>query len=110
MSRNDPAGERPRLCFTRSLKSLPSLLVILALAAGRALAGPPYVTDDPEPVELHHWEVYLSSIYQHGPQGSSGTLPHIEVNNGLAPNLQLHIILPNAFSTVPGGPGVYGLG
>ena len=24
-----------------------------------ALAGPPYITDDPEPVDYQHWEVYL---------------------------------------------------
>ncbi|HLV79935.1 MAG TPA: hypothetical protein VKT32_06610, partial [Chthonomonadaceae bacterium] len=80
------------------------------LASGRALAGPPFVTDDPEPVEFHHWEIYISSIYQHAFGGISGTLPHLEVNNGIAPNLQLHLIVPNAFSGMPGSPTQYGLG
>src|SRR5579862_9484232 len=90
----------------------------LLLVTKSALAGPPFVTDDPEPVDYRHWEVYFSSIYQHFTGGSSGTLPHIEVNNGVAPNLQLHIIAPAAFSTSSGtsasmpvdGPLFYGLG
>lgn len=86
------------------------IFIMMALVAGHAVAGPPYVTDDPEPVELHHWEVYLSSLYLHGSNGSSGTLPHLEVNYGAAPNLQLHLILPNAFSSMPGGPTLFGLG
>jgi hypothetical protein len=73
-------------------------LAISLLAAAHAWAGPPFVTDDPEPVDLHHWEVYVSSIYLHDASGTAGTLPHIEVNNGAAPNLQLHIIVPYAFA------------
>jgi hypothetical protein len=91
--------------MTRLVPALAALLV-----AGRASAGPPFVTDDPEPVDLHHWEVYISSIYQHVTGGSSGTLPHIEINNGAAPNMQLHIIMPAAFSVASGGPMEYGIG
>ena len=40
------------------------VIVVAALMMGTvAWAGPPFVTDDPEPVELHHWEVYLASQY-----------------------------------------------
>jgi len=99
----------PLSVFTRLLTGL-LMFAVLILAANRALAGPPFVTDDPEPVDYRHWEVYLSSIYEHGAGGSFGTLPHLEVNNGVAPNLQLHIILPAAFSNIPGGPMLYGLG
>lgn len=73
-------------------------------------AGPPFVTDDPEPVELHHWEVYLSSLGVHDSTGQHGTLPHVEINNGAAPNLQLHAILPIAYERAPGGPLVMGYG
>lgn len=82
--------------------------VLLIGACGQAWAGPPFVTDDPEPVELHHWEVYLASQYANGLGGSAGTLPHIEINNGVAPNLQLHVILPVGFSSGGGGPFNYG--
>ncbi len=63
-----------------------------------AWAGPPFVTDDPEPVEFRHWEVYIASLQQHDPSGSSGTLPHFELNYGAVPNLQIHLILLNAFN------------
>jgi len=67
------------------------------VAATLAQAGPPFVTDDPEPVEYLHWEVYLGAQYEHGHDGAAGTLPHIEVNYGVLPNLQLHLIAPVAF-------------
>ncbi len=36
------------------------MAVLLALyPALKSQAGPPFLTDDPEPVELNHWEVYL---------------------------------------------------
>lgn len=58
-----------------------SLVLYLACITS-AWAGPPFITDDPEPVELRHWEVYLSSIQQRDSSGTAGTLPHVEVNYG----------------------------
>ena len=63
-----------------------------------ALAGPPFVTDDPEPVDFRHWELYVASLQEHKQSGSSGTLPHIELNYGAMPNLQIHLISPYAFT------------
>ena len=73
-------------------------------------AGPPYVTDDPEPVEYQHWEVYAASATQHTPDGVSGTLPHLEVNYGLLPEVQIHVIVPEAFVSYAGETRRYGLG
>ena len=81
----------------------------LVLAA-QAWAGPPFVTDDPEPVEPQHWEVYISSAQERDPSGISGTLPHLEVNYGPAPDLQLHIILPYAFDRPAGQGTAHGFG
>lgn len=50
-------------------KQLRLLLVLLPAAA---TVGPPYITDDPVPVELHHWEVYLASQRNYGPGGADG--------------------------------------
>lgn len=89
----------------------PSVSALLFLAiASSALAGPPFVTDDPEPVDLHHWEVYVASHFEHDPSGSSGTAPHVEVNFGAAPNLQLHVIAPCAYGKSPGSAGQIGYG
>jgi len=85
--------------------------VACLLTAGCAVwSGPPFQTDDPEPVELHHWEVYLGSVMTHDPTGTSGTAPHLEVNNGIAPNTQLHLIVPYAVQQPPSGRALHGLG
>lgn len=52
-----------------------------------ASAGPPFVTDDPEPVEHDHWEIYLASQDQHDSNGWTGTAPHLEVNYGAIKDL-----------------------
>ncbi|MEI6534315.1 MAG: hypothetical protein WCN98_03165 [Verrucomicrobiaceae bacterium] len=72
-----------------------AILTVLAFSiAGLIHAGPPFVTDDPEPVELHHWEFYLATQQYHNSDGWSGTAPHLELNYGAAPDLQLHLIAP----------------
>jgi len=85
-------------------------VLFLLIFAREAIAGPPFITDDPEPVDLHHWEVYISSVTSHDVSGTIGTAPHVELNNGAAPNLQLHIIIPLAFSRPTGGGFQGGLG
>ena len=73
-------------------------------------AGPPYTTDDPEPVEYQHWEFYLATQHEVVRDGATGTLPHIEINYGAVPNLQLHVIAPLAYARPNGGEGSYGPG
>jgi len=44
-------------------RRLPAYACALALgAAGPALAGPPFLTDDPEPTEAGHWEIYAPAL------------------------------------------------
>ncbi len=83
---------------------------LLLLVPAPALAGPPYTTDDPEPVEFHHWEVYLASQATFGSAGLTGTAPHVEVNYGAAPGLQLHVIAPFVLAAGHGDPARYGPG
>ncbi|HEY3757156.1 MAG TPA: transporter [Opitutaceae bacterium] len=78
--------------------------------AAFAHAGPPYVTDDPEPVDYQHWEVYVASQTEHTPDDVSGTLPHVEVNYGVVPEVQLHLIVPDQFDSSDGEARNYGLG
>jgi len=75
-----------------------------------AFAGPPYVTDDPEPVEYQHWEVYLASLLSRDAGAWSGTAPHLEVNYGAVPELQLHAILPLSFARSTDATMTYGYG
>jgi hypothetical protein len=91
-----------------------ALVTALALSSGpfaaRAIAGPPYLTDDPEPVELRHWEVYAASQWSVTRGAANGTAPHVEVNYGALPGLQLHVIVPAALAVKSGEPTRYGLG
>ncbi len=94
------------LCPIVSLACAAALLAP-ALAAG----GPPYTTDDPEPVELRHWEAYVATADQWSrDDGWSGTSPHVEVNYGAVRDLQLHVIAPVAWARPPDGPTEVGYG
>jgi hypothetical protein len=91
---------------------LPAALIAATLwvvGAGDAAAGPPFA-DDPEPVELHHWELYLATQTARDHEGWSGTAPHIEVNYGLVSNLQLHVIAPSAYDVPKGQRATAGFG
>jgi hypothetical protein len=79
--------------------ALAAALFIFILMSPPAWAGPPFMTDDPEPVELHHWEVYIASAFSHGGGDTFFTAPHVEVNYGILPETQLHMIVPMAYSS-----------
>lgn len=75
-----------------------------------AVAGPPFLTDDPEPVAFKHWEFYLFSTVDATRKSTNGTGPAFEFNVGALPNLQVHLVLPLAFTAPQDKPGAYGLG
>lgn len=92
--------------------------VILLLSVPRLWAGPPFQTDDPEPVEFRHYEAYLFGGSDGTPVETDPLGPAFEANWGAAPNLQLHIILPfgailpsnnPAYFPAGVGPSAYGL-
>jgi len=72
------------------------------LLSATAIAGPPFHTDDPEPVEYKHWEVYLASQYFNFRDGNIMTAPHVEISYGAIPNLQLHLIAPMVIANPAG--------
>src|ERR1039458_190203 len=86
------------------------LICTMVTASRLALAGPPFLTDDPEPVEYQHHELYISSMQVKTQDGRVGTLPHLEYNYGAAPDLQLHVLVPYAFNNPTNGNGQRGLG
>ena len=81
-------------------------LLLLSLGSRTLFAGPPFQTDDPEPVPWHHYEAYLFSTVDGGPGGSSWALPAFEFNVGAAPNLQIHLIVPGAYVTPQDNYGI----
>lgn len=69
-------------------------VILLSSFFQPVVAGPPFFTDDPQPVDWHHWEYYIASVNTFSPDASTGTSPHIELNYGAVPNVQVHLILP----------------
>lgn len=87
------------------------LLIFFSLILSHVLfCGPPYDTDDPEPVDLHNWEFYVSSHSSHDDGGWSGTLPHFELNYGAINNVQLHVIVPLSYNFPSSAARTYGFG
>ncbi len=71
------------------------MYVILSfLFVAKALAGPPFKTDDPEPVDFRHWEFYVASMQDFQTGETDATSPHFEINYGVVPNVQLHLLAP----------------
>jgi hypothetical protein len=62
----------------------------VGLGSSRAVAGPPFVTDDPEPTEYRHWEIYTGLQYENEGDGEvSASVPFAEFNYGALPNVQV---------------------
>jgi hypothetical protein len=80
------------------------------LSCGPAFAGPPFLTDDPEPVEYKSSEFYVFSTYDKGKDGKEMAIPAFEYNYGAFPDTQLHIVVPFVRSAPNGEKKEYGLG
>jgi hypothetical protein len=65
----------------------------LLLIPAAVWAGPPYVTDDPEPTELHHWEIYGFGTASRAGGATSGSTG-FDINYGGAADLQLTATVP----------------
>jgi hypothetical protein len=102
------------------MKSIATRTVwILILAAAPAIAGPPFQTDDPEPIDYKNYEFYTFATSDGTKVETDTEGPALEFNWGALPNVHLHIILPAAAifpSNTPAlapagtGPRAFGLG
>lgn len=70
------------------------LLAIFAFTHPVSAQGPPYQTDDPVPVDLHHYEFYIFGSADGTPVEMDSLGPAFEFNWGAIPRVQLHAILP----------------
>jgi hypothetical protein len=88
---------------------LGSCLLALTVLSIEAVAGPPYITDDPEPTDFQHYENYLFATGTNTRDGTSGSAG-LDLNYGGAPDLQLSAVAPMAFQESPSGASAAGLG
>lgn len=85
------------------LKTAAIACAALVLRAEPAWAGPPFLTDDPVPAELGHWEVYAPIMEMEGRGRDFEGVVAAEFNYGAASDLQLSLELPAAFMHDAGG-------
>jgi hypothetical protein len=80
------------------------LVAVMVTLPTAAFAGPPYVTDDAEPTDTGHWEIYA---YSEGLNAAGATTGEagLDLNYGVAKDLQLTMVIPAAYSTDPGQVG-----
>jgi Putative MetA-pathway of phenol degradation len=81
-------------------------ICLVATCTPTAQAGPPYVTDDPEPTDIHQFENYL---YVQG-TNAAGSFQSpgvgLEINYGAFANTQLSWSIPLNPNPGPGGMGL----
>jgi len=69
----------------------------IACAAAPAVAGPPYLTDDPVPTDTGHWEIYAFSAGE-GHRSALDADAAFDLNYGPVEGVQLTATLPLSFS------------
>jgi hypothetical protein len=81
----------------------PICIFLELMAALPAFSGPPFLTDDPEPVDYQKWEAYLFSNGILTGDNYTVNSPAVELNYGVLPGVQLHLVAP---VTTIGGRGM----
>lgn len=66
---------------------------VILCAAAPALAGPPYETDDPDPTELGHWEIYAYDDFAGRGRDIEGSIG-LDLNYGALKGVQLTATIP----------------
>jgi hypothetical protein len=97
----------------RSVRLSATVALLAALfTSATALAGPPFQTDDPDPVAFRHFEMYAFTLSDGTTSGGTTlSAPAYEVNYGVVPSVQLHLVVPLTAVFIPdGGPTNYGIG
>jgi hypothetical protein len=85
-------------------------LVLLATCSATLQAGPPFQTDDPEPVDYKHYEFYTFSLADSTRIETDTFGPATEFNWGAVPNVQVHLIVPATAAFPSDAPAAFGLG
>ena len=96
---------RPVMFATR----LAAVTLMLLCAFAAAKAGPPFVSDDPQPTDYGHFEIYT---FAQGSEARNGTGSSfgLDFNYGALPDLQLTAVFPLEVKSPVGGPNAAGLG
>jgi hypothetical protein len=88
---------------------LGTVLAIALAGANSALAGPPFLSDDPDPTPFRHFEIYIfadGAFARGADAGDAG----VDFNYGAGPDLQLTGTIPFGFEREDGAGRRSGLG
>ncbi|HEV2618113.1 MAG TPA: hypothetical protein VGU63_16060 [Candidatus Acidoferrales bacterium] len=94
-------------------KTVAKAMVVITLffiAVTAVKAGPPFQTDDPEPVDFRHYEFYTFGAMDGTGVEIDTTGPALEFNWGILPNTQFHIVFPAAAIFPANNPRYSGAG
>jgi len=86
------------------------LLAVIACLCRPADGGPPFLTDDPDPVAFRHWELYAFSTLDKAAEQTEVRAPAFELTYGFAPNFEANLIFPVLASVPEDGSPAYGPG
>jgi len=81
-----------------------------AVASETCFAGPPFLTDDPVPVDRGHWEINNFSAGTLVKGAFAGAMPGVDANYGPVENIQLHLLASLAVAQSAGSSPVFGPG
>jgi hypothetical protein len=103
----------------RDARKMFGALALLVSVATIARAGPPFQTDDPQPIDFRNVEFYTFGVFDGTGVEGDTMAPAAEFNWGALPNVHLHIIVPAAgilpsnnpaLAPAGQGPRAFGLG
>jgi hypothetical protein len=83
---------------------------LLLISTSATRAGPPFLTDDPEPIEYRHSEAYAFLAIDVAADGKTMQFPAAEFNTSPYPDVHLHLVVPMTASSPNIGDRHYGLG
>lgn len=106
--RRSVAGRRASPDGGPAVRALCAVLALLL--AVPALAGPPFLTDDPVPIPYRHKEFYVFSTLDKTADGKTIQGPAIEFNYGFAPDFMVHMVIPYTMFYPDAGETGRGLG
>jgi hypothetical protein len=94
----------------RLLPQARAAVTALAFASAAAWAGPPFLTDDPQPLDLHHSEFYIFAARDKTTSADAVTGPAMEYNYEPTRDVMLHMIVPYMSVFSDTGPTERGVG
>jgi len=94
----------------KATRSSTAMMSGLLSMSATTWAGPPFLTDDPEPIEVGHSEAYVFASMDATADGKALQIPAAEFNTSPFPDVHLHLVVPMTVYSPTQGARRDGLG